>query len=242
MSATTTTKRNTKSANSGKDQAMSATAVETRVIPIGDVSVELPNRFASMVGQEITPDLAKIIFAHVSGQFRNNQVANAKARAERYAKAETDAERAANAPLTADDYLAIWNGTNGNAPYMPNVGDTVRQSTMDKLRYEAAKRAWFKLVDDHNKAIAAGQPGILKSDKPVALAVRPVKTKAVSTEQHEKAVADWQDAQDALYAKILTVPAYQDRVQEQMDTLLAEQGKKKAEATAETADASADLL
>lgn len=192
-----------------------------------DVSVTLPNRFASYVGQPITPDLANIIFAHVAGQFRNNQVANAKSRVKQRAEAKTDEEREKFAPMTADDYLAIW------TDYMPNVGGG-RQSNMERMRTEAAKRAWAKIVAEHNARIDAGETGLLASDKKTRVEPRPVKTKAVSTEAHEANVADWQARQDKIYAKLLENSKYADFVQREMDALEAEAGKK-AEAEMETA-------
>lgn len=214
--------------------ALTSGTVDSQTIKIGDTDVTLPNRFASMVGQPLTEELAKIVFTHVAGQFRNNQVANAKARADRYAKAATDEERALNTPLDAMGYLKIW------SDYMPNVGEGPRQSSLDKMRLEAAKRAWFRLIADHNEAVSNGGTAILKSAGKVSAAPRPVKTKAVSTEAHEAAVAEWQDAQERIYRRLLDTPSYQERIQVELDAITAEQGKKKAEA--ETAEAGADLI
>lgn len=194
------------------------------------VTVALPNRFASMVGQPMSEDMAKIIFTHVAGQFRNNQVANAKARELRYAKES----KADDAPWNVDQYLAKW------AEYLPEVGGAERQSQSEKMRFEAAKRVWVALVAEHNEAVKAGLPPVLKSPKTVDLDVRPVKTKAVSTADHEKAVEAWQDRQEALYGALLKAPHFADRISAMLESLTAEAGKKKADGSGETA--SADLI
>lgn len=203
--------------------------MEGITIKIGDLDVTLPDKFSDKVGTPLTEEQAKIIFAHVAGQFRNNQNANAKARSDRYAKATNDVERDENAPLNIDGYLTIWN------TYLPNVGEGPRQSSVDKLRTEAAKRAWAQLVSDHNAALDAGEKPILKTNKKQGVAQRPVKTKAVSTEQHETNVKAWEVNQAQIYERLLSSPQYADRIQAQLDLLNTEQGKKTAAADVETA-------
>lgn len=240
MSASTTARRSAKPANSEKDATMSDTATSAfaaavqsiKIATPGDtegVTVNLPNRFASLVGQPLSEDHAKIIFAHVAGQFRNNQVANAKAREARYTK---DA-KAEDAPWSVDQYLTAW------ADYLPSVGGGERQSQSEKLRYEAAKRVWVAIVAEHNEAVKNGGR-VLKSDKPTAVEPRPIKTKAVSTADHEKAVEAWQDRQTAIYDQLLKAPHFADRINAMLEVLTAEAGKKAASADAEMA--SADLI
>lgn len=242
-----TTKQTTKPAKSTsvKEENMSETAIATatpafvalmqeiKIATPNDaegVTVSLPNRFAAFVGQPMSEEHAKIIFTHVAGQFRNNQVANAKARELRYAK---DA-KADDAPWNVDQYLTAWEG------YLPVVGGAERQSQSEKMRFEAAKRVWIALVSEHNEAIKNGGQPVLKSPKHVDLDMRPIKTKAVSTADHEKAVEAWQDRQEALYGALLKAPHYADRINAMMETLTAEAGKKKADGGGETA--SADLI
>lgn len=216
--------------------ATSTKLPETTTIDISGQSVVLPNRFAAMVGQPLTDDFAKIIFAHVAGQFRNNQVANAKARADRYGKAKDDAERAANAPMSADDYLKLW------SDYLPNVGRTESQSQAEKNRYEAARRVWIALVNEHNDAIKNGGTPVLKSANQVkAFPDRPTKTKDVSTEQHTANVEAWEEKRRAILDTLLRAPAYADRIQSALEAVQAEQGKAKATAEA-VPEASADLI
>lgn len=194
------------------------------------VSVDLPNRFAEMVGQPMSEYMAKIIFTHVAGQFRNNHTANAKAREARYAK---DA-KPEDAPWGVDQYLEAWSSFN------PNVGGADRQSSTDKLKYEAAKRVWVQLIAEHNEAIKTGGTPVLKSTKLEYVAPRPVKKRDVSTTAHDAAVQEWQDKQTGIYDALLRSPTYADRIQTMLEVLTAEAGKAKAEADGEAA--SADLL
>ena len=68
----------------------------------------------------------------------------AKSRAEALAKATTDAERAAKAPLTATDLIALY------STYEPSVGGTPRQSAMEKIKSDAAWRFWTSHTKAHN--------------------------------------------------------------------------------------------
>lgn len=203
------------------------------------VKVDLPNKFASLVGQPLSEDMAKIIFTHVAGQFRNNQAANAAAREKRFAK---DA-KPEDMPWTVAQYLDRWNGTGAYAgnPYMPEVGAGPRMSTQERIRLDAAKAVWFALVAEHNEAVSKGQPPVLNNPGAVKIDKRPAKDKTMSTEAHAAAVEAWQERTDSLYRKLLSVPKYADRIQAQIDLLLNEAGKK-ADAEATAATATEDLI
>lgn len=242
-------------------------AMDTTTLEIGGLSVTLPNRFSAMVGQPLTEDMSKIIFAHVSGQFRNNQNANAKARAERYGKAETDTGRKENMPLTVDDYLKIW------ADYMPNVGGAVRLSSMETMRLEAAETAWVKRVAAHN-AMEKEMAGVATEERKVlgklpiiaaaagisnlpafnlritangvtkSYTALPRKTEGWTDADKDAAQADWRAQKDAFLQRVMAAPYMAESVQAELDALIAKREAKKSGngAAATPAPDSGDLL
>jgi hypothetical protein len=179
--------------------------------------------------------LALILDTAYARQFTNNMNANAKARSERYAKAEDDAARNANLPFSADDVLKIW------ADYQPNVSGAPRQGSLERMQQDAAKRTWFELIAEHNEAIKSGAAPVLKSPKMVQAEPRPRKAKETSEADHTAAVEAWEGRQSALYSRILATPAYAERVAKHLEAIQAESGKA-AKAEADMADATADLI
>ena len=133
-SETTTARRprNVEHATEPKAESLGNVTIE-----IAGLEVTLPVKFAP--GHTLTENQAKVLDAAYQRQFTNNQNASAKSRAEAHVKATTDAERAAKAPLTAAEIAALY------TDYEPSVGGTPRQSTMEKLRQDAAWRAWVAL-------------------------------------------------------------------------------------------------
>ena len=228
MSATQETARPRQPRNEGAAQSAEHKGNGQTTAPVGSVQIEiaglevtLPVKFA--IGHVLTENQAKVLDAAYQRQFTNNQNASAKSRAEAFAKATTDAERNAKTPLTAAEIAALY------SDYEPSVGGTPRQSTMEKLRSDAAWRAWVAMVTEHNDSVAkGGSPVIAKAgNKPVQL---PSGKGAV-------------EKREAMSAMLLTLPAYAARIQVQLDAILAERGTKKPEVAADTVVASgSDLL
>jgi hypothetical protein len=239
------TKRNEKpstngnGAAAGENTASDNAAVPTLSTDIEGVAVTLPRSFKA--GDIMNDTTALIVDTFRVRQFTNNQVALAKARAANYAKAENDEERAKYVPLTAEQILAKW------VDYMPTIGGTGKVSASEKLRHEAAWAAYVKMVGDHNAAVKAGNSepviakGIDPNGKPVVLSIsqRPTKSKDVSAEDHEAAVEAWEAKRENIRNNMLSKPAYAERVQIELDRLMAEKGAAKEKAS-ETATVAAD--
>lgn len=214
-------------------EAADETGAAATVLKIADIDVTVPLKFAP--GHVLTDTQARILDAAYQRQFINNQNALAKARTERLAKATTDAERVANAPLSADQIAALYE------TYEPNVGREARGSTLDRLRATAAWRVWTDTVVAHNKSVAAGgAPVIVRAgNAPVRLMTAPRKAKGTADDAHAQALADFESAKAALIAKLLTTPVYAERIQTVLDSMAAE----KAPAGVATATvAGADLI
>ncbi len=212
----------------------------TVTLTIAELPVTVPVKFAP--GHVLTDTQAKILDAAFQRQFINNQAANIKARAERFAKATTDAERAANAPQNAEAIAAIY------ADYEPAVGGATRQSMVEKLRMEAGKRALIAMILEHNKAAeTGGAPVILRAvdadGKARVLPVprAPAKTKAQSADEHKAAVDAFHATMETNIQRILSAPEYAERVQVQLDALEAERGAAKSKPDA-TVAITADLF
>lgn len=208
--------------------------------------INLPFYLETMAGQPLEAKHCVALHAHLTGQFRNNETANAKARAARYAKAIAEGKTpdAKDERWTEEQYLDKWLGRGEYSdvgPFFPDIGRTgARLSDDERNRIEAARRAWAQLIADHNAAIDAGEKPVLASLKKQAVVSRPTKTKNVSQTDHDAAVKRWEDAQMAIYNKIMTDEKYAERFQVALDAVLAEQGRAKAEADADSA--TADLL
>jgi len=202
-------------------------------LKIADIDVTVPLKFVP--GHVLTDTQARILDAAYQRQFINNQNALAKARTERLAKASTDAERAVNAPLSAEDIAALY------ADYEPNVGREARGSTLDRLRATAAWRVWSDTVVAHNKSVAmGGEPVIVRAGRgPVRLMTAPRRAKGTSDAAHEQAMADFESAKAALIAKLLATPVYAERIQTVLDSMAAEKAPAGA---AEVTVAGADLI
>ena len=192
-------------------------AVPTIVREIGGMNVTLPLNFAA--GQVMDTTMAAVLNAAYHRQFANNMNANIKARSERLAKATTDVERAENAPLTAADIAAAFVG------YAPAVGDTPRQSTLERQRQEAGWKAWVQLVADHNADVAAGLIPKAKGHKVTATPL-PSKTKGESDEAFKLRRAEGVAAREKFVTTFLSMPQYADRVQAQLDLIQAAASKE----------------
>lgn len=202
-------------ANTAQASAPANAAYGTSPLKLDGHELNLPNKFGP--GMTLDDAAAAIINAFYARQFRNNQEANAKARAERLAKAKTDAERAANAPLTATALSDIW------ATYAPTVGDTPRADAMEKMANDAAWRYWSGMITAHNKSVDAGTAPVFPERPGVKLAM-PVKEK-----------------KDAHIAGLRKSARHADGIQATLDAMIAERTSKKATTKAETA-ASDDLI
>jgi hypothetical protein len=188
---------------------------------------DVPRKWTA--GMVNTEHSALIIDTSNLRQFINNQTANAKARAKRYAEAKNDVERAENVPLTAADYIAFWADYSG-----PAIGDMQRLGSAERMRLEAGWSAWVAMVTEHNKAVDAGKnPVITKAGKAgvkVGYTVPSVKAKGEDDETFKARREAAQALRTSFIEKFLSLPQYAERVQIQMDRLLAERGKGKAEA------------
>ena len=188
---------------------------ETVAIEIGDIEVTVPRKFRA--GLVMTENQAKVLDAAYQRQFRNNQIAMATARAEKLAKATTDAERQAAAPLTATDLAKLYE------TYEPNVGGS-RMGSMEKVRNDAAWRMWTALVAEHNANVRENGTGsgyvpvIAKAGKAIVPGLAPIK----GTDGKVVAGGTVPEQRDRLIARILQMPEYADRVQFHVDAILAE--------------------
>lgn len=209
---------------------------ETVTLEIAGLQVTLPRKFS--VGHVLTENQARVLDAAYQRQFTNNQTASAKARSDAYDKATTDAERAAKMPLTAEQIAALY------ADYEPNVGREPRQSSVEKMRYEAAWRAWVSMVQEHNRAVATGgAPVITKAgNKPVTLMSAP-RLPAGSSEAARKANAEaFAEAKHVFLSRMLERPEYAEVIQVQLDAIMAESGAKKVAKITDAVESGADLL
>ena len=206
-----------------------APSLGTVTIEIAGLEVTVPVRFA--VGHVLTENQAKVLDTAYQRQFTNNQNAMAKARAEALGKATTDAERVAKAPLTARQLAAIY------TDYEPSIGGTPRQSQMEVIRQQAAWRFWTGHVAAHNKSVAAGGPPVI-----VKAGQKPVAPLTPKRGPDGKVIATVGDQRDAMTARLLTMPEYADRIQVQVDAILAERGSKTPVEKSDAVSLSADDL
>lgn len=212
---------------------------------------DVPRKWSA--GMVNTEHSALIIDTSNLRQFQNNQTANTKARAKRFAEAKNDAERAENTPLTAADYQALWAAYEG-----PAIGDMQRMGSAERMRLEAGWSAWVTAVTAHNAAILAHNealkidssavytPVITKAGKggvKVGYGIPSAKTKN-ETDEVFKARKDTAVAErNSFIEKLLSTPDWAEKVQIQLDRLMAERGKdKKAEGVAMVETAGDSLL
>lgn len=202
-------------------------------LKIADIDVIVPLKFTP--GHVLTDTQARILDAAYQRQFINNQTALAKARTERLAKATTEADRIAHAPLTAEQIAALY------MDYEPNVGREARGSTLDRLRATAAWQVWAETIDAHNKSVSAGGPPVIAraGREQVRILTAPRKARGTSDTAHEAALATFESAKATLVAKLLETPLYAERIQARIDALASAKGGA-AGATVTVADA--DLI
>ena len=159
---------------------------------------------------------------HILRQFVNNQEANAKARAKKFAAAKTDAEREENRPLTAAEYVKIWEDYKG-----PAISGTPRQSAMEKLRFDATIAAYFNECKRHNDAIDNGSEptGVFNTTDRQALAFAPIRNQA--TGKVEVTVDEQRTALVAgLQERAKTSAFWNDAIQLQLELLIAARSSK----------------
>lgn len=203
---------------SGTGATLSGTNVE---FSKANVTVFLPFKFKA--GEPMTADHVNILHTAFTRQLTNNLNANADARAKRLAKATTDADKAANAPYTADEILKVW------ADYMPTVGDTPRLGTVERMQLEAGWKALSKITAEHNADPALG---IIPSAKGKVVRFGPDKAK-LSGDAYKAAMKEWQDTgREALVNTLKTRAWLVDRIAAEYDAMVA---AKKAEKPAAVA-------
>jgi hypothetical protein len=211
------------SANGANGASNGQSNSNTVTIEIAELQVTLPLKFNA--GMALTENQAKILDAAYQRQFTNNQNAMAKARAEKLAKASTEAERAAAQPLTATQLAELY------ATYEPNVGGS-RMGSMEKTRNDAAWRMWTALVAEHNANVRENGTGpgyvpvIAKAGKAIVPGLSSIR------DNNGKVVEGGTVAEqrDRLIARILTMPEYADKVQFHVDAILAERKGSKDDA------------
>ena len=213
--STSTQSRTNRATENGAAQSAATVTIE-----IAGTDVTLPVKFGP--GHTLTDSQAKVLDAAYQRQFANNQNAMAKSRAENLTKATTDADRAKYAALSATQLAALY------ADYEPSVGGS-RMGSMDKIRNDAAWRMWTALVTEHNTSVMNGNsPVIVKAG-----------TKQVQLPSGKGAA----EKREALTTALLGLPAYADRIQVQIDAIMAERGARKdAPPAAEAVISGDDLL
>ncbi len=218
----------------------SARAVPHVTIEVAGHEISVPVRFHT--GHVLTEDEAKLLDAYYRRQFANNLNGNAKNRVERLAKAETDEDRAANAPYTGQELADMY------VDYVPGQrGSGVDQ--MQKIREEEAFGFWSDRVAAHNKAISAGKPPVIA--KAGNTLVRLLKADAPKTQTFNKAhgkpyvtaedVAEWKAA---TVAALLASKEYAGAIQRRIDNRVAamESAKLAEVADTEVTVSSTDLI
>lgn len=214
--------------NDGQDTNTNteASAPQTVTITIADMQVTLPVKF--LPGHVLSDNQAKVLDAAYQRQFTNNQNANAKSKAEALAKLgdkATDADRAKYAPLSASEIAALY------PDYEPSVGGGPRLGSMEKMRHDATWSAWVQWVTEHNASIAAGgEPVIAKAGKAgvkVGYSIPSVAAKDETPEAFAERKLATQNARTAFIERMLSMPEHADKIQVQLDRILAERGKGK---------------
>jgi len=186
----------------------------------------------------LTENQAKILDAAYQRQFTNNQNANIKARAERFAKSG----KPEDAPLSATDLAALY------MDYEPTVGGAARGSTLETLRHETAWEFWSDLMVRHNEAAASGGEPLIKravdgtgkaviAKLPFAHPGRAPKNAAPDVKAaHEAKVAEYDAAKAAFVGRLLEHKEYGAPIAALIAAKLA--AKKADKAPAPTATAS----
>lgn len=178
-------------------------------ITVADLTVPLPRRH--LPGQPMTTSQAMIVDTFYARQFYNNQNANAKARAAKYTAAVAAGDTSAmekNRPLTVNEILDIYKG------YHPSISDTPRASAVERMRKEAAWKAWVVEVSAHNKSVTAGGAPVIVAAGSTIVQLMPAAERP------------------AFIERMLGHAGWAERIQIQMDALMAEQEAKKGKSTA----------
>jgi hypothetical protein len=260
QSTTNKTARKAKIETENKEVEMSqSNGADTALEPItvnitwndNTLPVALDRKYGKLVGQPITQYAADLLDAMISRQFKNNQSANALARATKFAAATTSEDRTKNAPLSETDYQSLW--TDYAGPDVDLGGG--RAGSGEKQRDTAAWNAWVQILADHTAMVAAGdfvlddkgQPTgttLFLSTKPMSVTPKPRKEKNSSAESHAVSLAAWEAARANIITKVLAAPRFAHYVTAEMDKLKAAAGKgKAADATVVVeATAQADLI
>jgi hypothetical protein len=173
-------------------------------------------------------------------QFASNMNANAVNRAARLKTAIEKQDQAginANQPYTAEEVLKAW------AEYERTPPGGERQSSLERLRHEAAWKAWVLILTEHNKSVRDGTGPVIPTDK-VGKAYALIRKGDIDKPGQAKETAEaWAKRKQAYIERLLTVPWMADRIQAQLDLLTAEAEANKAKAAqADAAPASTDEL
>lgn len=244
MSASTSTTDKSKSNSTAKEKATSAPLPMTTgtgatlpaiTVEIAGLQVNLPVKFKP--GHVLTDNEAKTLDAAYQRQFTNNQNSIAKGRADKLAKATTDADKAALVPLTAAQIAALY------TDYAPQVGGGPRMGSLERMRHDAGWKAWVKVVAEHNKSVGAGGAPVIAKAGQNVVTVGPQKGN-LTADAYKTARKDWDETgKDAFTARILTTPWMADRVQAELDAMIAaKEAEKSAAPAANVASVTADSL
>jgi len=214
------------------DAAPDGATPPTRTITVGKesdgtvpVDVVIPVRWTpGMVMDEYT---ATCVQLYHERQFVSTHNANAKNRAAAFAKATTDKEREANKPWSAEEYAKAF------ASYQVSHRGKPSLSALETLRQETAETLYAEIVNAHNAAIAAGQPGILKITGPAKvnrpLTAKQAKDKGLTPEQHAADTAAVEAANTKIIAALCASTKHGPIIEARVQAELAAR-KAKAEA------------
>jgi len=214
---------------------------EKVTIEVAGHMITVPRRFYA--GDVLNESEAKVIDAAFQRQYINNQNAMDKARKDKLSAAKTSEER--KIAQRAIDEMTPAKLVENYITYVPNVGGP-RMSASERNELDAGWAAWVRLVAEHN---AAKEKGIIAKakGKHVALPTSASKVldgdgKPVLDENGKPKTISLADQRDTIARALLQRPAFADRIKAELDRIMAEKGKVKAEAPAEETVASGDLF
>ena len=165
-----------------------------------------------MPGHVLTEIRPSLLYAAYQRQFTNNENAMAKARAE---NGQSQNGRAMADAMPLDCHCSMLKSY---ATYEPNVGGA-RMGSMEKIRNDAAWRMWTALVAEHNASVTRqGPPVIARAGNKQVPGLKPIR----GTDGKVVAGGTVAEQRDRMVARLLTMPEFADRIQLQVDAIVAE--------------------
>jgi hypothetical protein len=206
------------------------------------LNITMPRRYVPAQTQTMTYDeldrLTLLASVSEARQYARTAGANAKARAERFAKKG----EAKDAPWTEAEYIDDFN--NNYRWEVSSIDSGPRQSAIDKLRHETAWDYWTGMLAEHNAQVAAGQPGVIVKSlgKKAGLPfVHPGRLERNASESakadHAAKVEAYNTAKASYIERLLAHGSYGPQIAALVDAKLAAQrAAKAAETTAPAAE------